>query len=152
MSSAADATVPVEPTTKMLCGASDVPDGTVIETLMDALLVTVEGDPVRIGPVGESKRKERVSPTVKLAIVPASTTGSAAIGAVDERLYDATDTVVSAPRMLIAPVQEPCFACTEYRQVPYGTLFSMQLVVVTVKQFAPIVCRTPAASYRRTTY
>ena len=56
MSIAAAANEPPEPTTKILCGASEVPAGTVTLTAIDALLVTVDGDPESTGPTAESSR------------------------------------------------------------------------------------------------
>ncbi len=56
MSIAAAANEPPEPTTKMLCGALEVPAGTVTLTAVDALLVTAAGVPTRTGPAGESSR------------------------------------------------------------------------------------------------
>ena len=55
MSMAADATDPPEPTANTLCGASDVPTGSVTLTGVEVVLETTDGDPVRTVPVGESR-------------------------------------------------------------------------------------------------
>ena len=56
MSIAAAANEPPEPMTKMLCGALEVPAGTVTLTAVEVLLVTVAGEPTSTGPIGESSR------------------------------------------------------------------------------------------------
>ena len=113
MSIAAEATVPPEPTTKMLCGASEVPPGTVTLTAIAALLVTVDGDPESTVPTVESSRYVSVSPTRKLATVPVTIAGNATIGAVESRTNDAVATVTGALFEPSAPIHDPMPACTE---------------------------------------
>src|SRR5215211_1352114 len=101
--------------------------------------------------VGLSSRKLTVCPAMKFWIWPLSDSGRQ-LGVDGLRLREGEAMVTAALWALSAPRQLSRAGVTVYRQVPAGTLVSVQLRPdTTPAQVAPIVCAPPPFAYRLTT-